>query len=323
MDYSHLGRTGLQVSRICLGTMNFGPVTDEPDSFEIMDQAHEHGINFFDTANAYGQDKGKGATEEIIGRWFAQGGGRRERTVLATKLYAPMGDWPNEGRLSALNIRQACDASLARLQTDHIDLYQMHHIDRDTPWDEVWEAMEVLRHQGKILYVGSSNFAGWHLAQAQETAGRRNFLGLVSEQSIYNLLVRDIELEVVPAAQAYGLGIIPWSPLQGGLLGGVVRKEREGNRRLEGRSQATLEAKRPQIEAYEDLCADLDQEPGAVALAWLLGRPAVTGPIIGPRTLGQLTSAIEALDLTLDDKTLERLDQIFPGPKTAPENYAW
>ena len=245
MRYTHLGRTGLRVSRICLGTMNFGPETDEETSFSIMDSALDAGINFFDSANVYGRSKGRGATEEIVGRWFAQGGGRRDKTVIATKLYGDMGEWPNEGRLSALNIRRACEASLRRLQTDYIDLYQMHHIDRGTPWDEIWEAMEVLRHQGKILYVGSSNFAGWHIAQAQEAAARRNFLGLVSEQSIYNLATRRVEVEVLPAAQAYGVGVIPWSPLQGGLLGGVVRKERDGSRRFAGRAADTIEARRP------------------------------------------------------------------------------
>jgi len=235
MRYTRLGRTGLRVSRLCLGTMNFGPETDEPTSFAIMDSALEAGVNFFDSANVYGRSKGRGATEEIVGRWFAQGGERREKTVLATKLYGDMGEWPNEGRLSALNIRRACDASLRRLQTDYIDLYQMHHIDRGTGWDEIWEAMEVLRAQGKILYVGSSNFAGWHIAKAQAAAARRNFMGLVSEQSIYNLLARKLELEVLPAAEDYGIGVIPWSPLHGGLLGGVVRKEREGSRRFRHR----------------------------------------------------------------------------------------
>ena len=262
MQFTHLGRTGLTVSRICLGTMNFGPETDEATSFSIMDSALEAGINFFDSANVYGRSKGRGATEEIVGRWLAQGGGRRDKVVLATKLYGDMGDWPNDGKLSALNIRRACDASLKRLQTDYIDLYQMHHIDRRTGWDEIWEAMEVLRAQGKILYVGSSNFAGWHIAKAQGAAARRNFLGLVSEQSHYNLLTRQIELEVLPAAQDYGLGVIPWSPLASGLLGGVVRKEREGSRRYGDNVKRTLEAKRPQLEAYEDLCAELGEEPG-------------------------------------------------------------
>jgi aryl-alcohol dehydrogenase-like predicted oxidoreductase len=323
MDYTQLGRTGLRVSRLCLGTMNFGPETDEPDAFAIMDRAHDLGINFFDTANVYGRTKGRGATEEIVGRWLNQGEGRRERTVLATKLYGDMEEWPNAGKLSALNIRRACDASLRRLQTDYIDIYQMHHVDRSTPWDEIWEAMEVLRYQGKILYVGSSNFAGWHLAQAQEAASRRNIVGLVSEQSIYNLLVRDIELEVIPAAVDYGLGIIPWSPLQGGLLGGVVRKEREGSRRSSERSRKTVEAHRPQLEAYEALCEKIGEEPGTVALAWLLTRPGVTGPIVGPRTMEHLDGAIAALDVTLSAETLEHLDSIFPGHRTAPEDYAW
>ena len=323
MRYTHLGRTGLTVSRICLGTMNFGPETDEPTSHAIMDSALEAGINFFDTANVYGRSKGRGATEEIVGRWFAQGGGRREKTVLATKLYGDMGEWPNEGRLSALNIRRACEASLRRLQTDYIDLYQMHHIDRGSPWDEIWEAMEVLRTQGKIIYVGSSNFAGWHIAQAQEAAARRQLLGLVSEQSHYNLLVRQVELEVLPAAEAYGLGLIPWSPLASGLLGGVVRKEREGSRRYAGHLGRTLEQRRPQLEVYEDLAAEVGEDPGTVGLAWLLSRPAVTAPIVGPRTPEHLEGALHAVEVTLDDAVLEKLDEVFPGHKTAPEDYAW
>jgi aryl-alcohol dehydrogenase-like predicted oxidoreductase len=323
MEYTHLGRTGLTVSRLCLGTMNFGPETSEDDSHAIMDRAHEHGINFFDTANVYGWKRGEGVTEQIVGRWFAKGGGRRERTVLATKVYGDMGDWPNERRLSALAIRRACDASLTRLRTDYIDLYQMHHVDRAAPWDEVWEAFEVLRQQGKILYVGSSNFAGWHIARAQEAARARHFLGLVSEQSIYNLVTRDVEREVLPAAEAYGIGVIPWAPLHGGLLGGVLRKEREGSRRLQGRAKEGLERHRPQVEGYEELCAELGEDPANVALAWLLSRPAVTGPIIGPRTVHQLDGSLRALELDLDDKTLARLDELFPGHRTAPEDYSW
>jgi aryl-alcohol dehydrogenase-like predicted oxidoreductase len=324
MEYTHLGRSGLRVSRLVLGTMNFGPETDEPTSHAIMDKAHEYGINFFDTANVYGWGENRGRTETIIGTWFAQGGGRRDRTVLATKLNGLMGErWPNNDKLSALNIRRACDASLARLQTDHIDLYQMHHVDRETPWEEIWQAMDVLVQQGKILYVGSSNFAGWDLARANEAAARRHSFGLVSEQSIYNLLTREVELEVLPAAQAYGLGVIPWSPLQGGLLGGVLRKEREGSRRSAPRQQSVIDEHREQLGAYEDLCEQLGEEPATVALAWLLSRPAVTGPIIGPRTSEQLDGALRALELRLEDKVLDRLDEIFPGYKAAPEHYAW
>jgi len=324
MDYTNLGRTGLSVSRLCLGTMNFGPVTTEPDSFAVMDRAHEHGLNFFDTANVYGWKKGEGVTEQIIGRWFAQGGGRRERTVLATKLYGDMGDWPNEGKLSALNIRRACDESLRRMQTDYIDLYQMHHVDRSTPWDEIWEAMEVLRQQGKILYVGSSNFAGWHIAKAQEAADRRHFLGLVSEQSFYSLIERTIELEVLPACQDYGLGVIPWSPLHQGLLAGVLRKGDAAVRGKGGRAEADFEANRERLEVYEAYCDELGEHPADVGIAWLLHQPAVTAPIIGPRTLEQLDGSLRALEIRLDDKALTRLDEIFPGPGgTAPEAYAW
>jgi aryl-alcohol dehydrogenase-like predicted oxidoreductase len=309
--------------------MNFGPRTEEPQAFAIMDRAHEQGLNFFDTANVYGrssQDQPGGRTEEIVGRWFAQGGGRRERTVLATKVYANMGTtWPNEDKLSALNIRRSADASLRRLQTDYIDLYQMHHVDRDTPWEEIWEAMEALRYQGKVLYFGSSNFAGWHIAKAQEAAARRNFMGLVSEQSLYNLFVREIEMDVLPAAIDYGVGVIAWSPLQGGLLGGILSQPGGPGRRFEDneRAQETLRREHARVEAYEKLCRDLGHEPGVVALAWVLGRPGLTGPIIGPRTTEQLDSALRALDVTLDEGTLADLDKIFPPHKTSPEDYAW
>jgi aryl-alcohol dehydrogenase-like predicted oxidoreductase len=335
MEYTHLGRSGLSVSRLCLGTMNFGPLTPAAEAHAIMDRAHEIGINFFDTANRYGgattppgqltqhTEAHFGWTEEIIGDWFAAGGGRRERTVLATKLYGAMGDWPNEAKLSALNIRRACDASLRRLRTDHIDLYQMHHIDRDTPWDEIWQAMELLVAQGKIVYVGSSNFAGWHIAQANDTAAARGFFGLVSEQSIYNLMTRHIELEVLPAAIEYGVGVIPWSPLHGGLLGGVLGKEREGRRRLAGRAKQTVEEHREQIEGFEELCEKLGEEPANVALAWLLHQDGVTAPIIGPRTVGQLDDAQRAVTLSPGDDVLKRLDDLFPGYQPAPEHYAW
>jgi len=323
MQYARLGRTGLRVSRLCLGTMNFGPLTSEADSFAIMDRALELGINFFDTANVYGWKMGEGITEQIIGRWFAQGGRRREKVVLATKVYGKMGDWPNESRLSALHIRRACEASLRRLQTDYIDLYQMHHIDRDTPWEEIWQAMEQLVREGKVLYVGSSNFAGWHIAQANEAAQRRHFMGLVSEQSLYNLSARMIELEVIPACQSYGVGIIPWSPLGGGLLGGVLQKVAEG-RRADARMQERIEKHRAQLEAYEGFCREIGERPADVALAWLLQQPAVTAPIIGPRTLDQLNGSLRALEITLSDEALARLDAIWPGPGgPAPEAYAW
>lgn len=323
MEYTHLGRSGLMVSRLCLGTMNFGPETSEADAFKIMDRALELGINFFDTADVYGWERGEGITERILGRWFAQGGGRREKVVLATKLYGDMGEWPNTSRLSALHIRRACEGSLKRMGVEYLDLYQMHHVWREAPWEEIWQAMEQLVREGKVIYVGSSNFAGWHIAQANEQAARRHFMGLVSEQSLYNLTERSVELEVLPACQSYGLGLIPWSPLGGGLLGGVLAKAAAGRRSSE-RVQKEVERLRPQLEAYERLCRELGEKPADVALAWLLQQPGVTGPIIGPRTMQQLDESIPALELTLSEETLAKLDEIFPGPGgPAPEAYAW
>jgi len=323
MEHVRLGRTGLKVSRLCLGTMNFGPLTSEADSFVIMDKALDLGINFFDTANVYGWKTGEGVTEQIVGRWLAQGEGRRERIVVATKVFAKMGEGANDRGLSAYHIKRACDESLRRMRTDHIDLYQMHHIDRDTPWDEIWEAMEQLVRAGKILYVGSSNFAAWNIAQANCLAAQRHFLGLVSEQSLYNLSARSIDLEVIPACRAFGLGLIPWSPLGGGLLGGALRKLTEGRRASE-RMQKMIDQKRAALESYEGLCAELGEQPADVALAWLLHNPAVTAPIIGPRTMEQLTGSLRCLELKLQDTTLQKLDKIWPGPGgQAPEAYAW
>jgi aryl-alcohol dehydrogenase-like predicted oxidoreductase len=323
MTHTRLGRTGLQVSRLCLGTMNFGPLTSEADSAAIMDRALEEGVNFFDTADIYGWKTGEGVTEQIIGRWLARDKGRRDRIVLATKVYGRMGRGPNDQRLSAYHIRQACEASLRRLQTDHIDLYQMHHVDRDTPWDEIWQAMEQLVAAGKVLYVGSSNFAGWQIAQANASAAARRFLGLVSEQSLYNLSARTVELEVIPACRTLGVGVIPWSPLAGGLLGGALRAASEGRRASE-RLQKSIERHRGQLEAYEGLCRELGTEPSCVALAWLLHNPAVSALIIGPRTMEQLVGSLAALDLALSDDVRKRLDAIWPGPGgEAPEAYAW
>ncbi|HTY62226.1 MAG TPA: aldo/keto reductase [Acidobacteriota bacterium] len=323
MEYRNLGRSGLKVSRFCLGTMNFGWHTSEQDSFALMDKALEMGINFIDTANVYGWKLGEGLTEQIIGRWLAQGNGRREKIVLATKVYNKMGEGPNDLNLSAYHIRKACEDSLRRLQTDHIDLYQMHHIDRSTPWEEIWQAMEQLVREGKVLYVGSSNFAGWHIARAQGEAQKRHFMGLVSEQSLYNLATRAIELEVIPACREFGLGLIPWSPLEGGLLSGALDKAKEG-RRSEERTGKLIEKHHGKLEKYEPLCRELGEKPGDVALAWLLHNPVVTSPIIGPRNIDQLAGAARALDLKLPEEILKKLDEIWPGPGgEAPEAYAW
>jgi len=325
-----LGKHGVLVSNLCLGTLNFGWQTSEEDSFKIMDRALELGINFFDTADVYGWSVEHGHTEEIIGRWFAQGGGRREAVVLATKVYNPVSRKANlkevnsDGRsLSAYKIRKHCEGSLKRLQTDWIDLYQMHHIDRDCPWDETWQAFDSLTKQGKVVYVGSSNFAGWDIATACQEAAKRGMMGLVSEQSIYHLNNRMIELEVIPACRHYGLGLIPWSPLGGGLLGGVLEQAQAG-RRMSENLQKAVEKNRDKLEKYEAFCRELGYPPGEVALAWLLHNPAVTAPIIGPRTIEQLESAVRATEIVLDGDALAKLNEIFPGPGgEAPMAYAW
>jgi len=323
VNYVKLGRTALKVSPLCLGTMNFGPLTSERDSYGIMDTALDRGINFFDSANVYGWKTGEGVTEQIVGRWLAQGGRRRERVVLATKVYGRMGDGPNDQGLSAYHIRRACEDSLRRLQTDHIDLYQMHHVDRGAPWEEIWQAMEQLVREGKVLYVGSSNFAAWNIAQANCLAQQRHFMGLVCEQSLYNLSTRTIELEIIPVCRAFGLGLIPWSPLAQGMLGGILRKVSEG-RRAADRVQKALEKHRPQVEAYERLCRELGEQPADVAVAWLLHNPVVSAPIIGPRTHEQLIGSMRALDIRLAADVLAKLDEIWPGPGgQAPEAYAW
>ena len=328
ITYRQLGRSGLKVSPLCLGTMNFGPQTSEADSFAIMDKSLEIGVNFFDTADVYGSKRGEGVTENILGRWFAQGGQRRERVVLATKVFGDMDlpgtPDPNFARgLNARKIILACENSLKRMQTTWIDLYQMHHVDRQTPFDEIWQAFDVLVKQGKVVYVGSSNFAGWDIATAQWSAKEKNFIGLISEQSVYNLDNRTVELEVVPACRHYGLGIIPWSPLAGGLLGGALKKHQEGRRSGEG-FEKRVESKRAQLEAYEGLCQEIGESPADVALAWLLSNPVVTAPIIGPRTMEQLTGSLRATEIKLSPETMASLDKIFPGPGgEAPKAYAW
>ena len=318
------------MSNLCLGTMNFGPQASEADSFRIMDRALELGINFFDTADVYGGEGTRGRTEEILGRWFKQGGGRREAVVLATKVYNPVDlppgkPEPNRGSrvLSAVKIKRHAEGSLRRLQTDTIDLYQMHHVDRGCPWDETWQAFDSLIKQGKVIYVGSSNFAGWDIATACQEASRRGLMGLASEQSVYNLNNRMVELEVIPACRHYGLGMIPWSPLAGGLLAGALEKQKEGRRARQGFDD-TVAKNRNKLEQYEDLCRKLGEPPAVVGLAWLLANPVVTAPIIGPRTIEQLESAVRATEVKLDAESLAKLEAIFPGPGgEAPKAYAW
>ncbi|MEV6304707.1 aldo/keto reductase [Actinoplanes sp. NPDC051861] len=326
MQRTRLGRTGLTVSRLCVGTMNFGWQIGEQESHAVLDRAFELGIDFVDTANMYGREDGDGLSERYIGSWLDRTG-RRDRIVLATKVYAPMSDAPNDRGLSARNIIASCEASLRRLRTDWIDLFQMHHIDRGTGWDEVWQAMETLTAAGKIRYAGSSNFAGWHLARAQAAADRRHFLGVVSEQCRYNLLQRHVELEVLPAAAELGIGVLPYSPLHFGALSGALRKQRDGaGGRAVLHAPERVAPHRPAIERFEALCAEIGLDPVTVAIAWLLSRPEVTAPVLGPRGAEQLDLPLAALTTTLGDDVLNALDEIFPpvgngGP--GPEAWAW
>lgn len=322
MQYRQLGRSALRVSELCLGTMNFGPRTSEAESFEILHHATDAGINFIDTANQYGGDLGVGATESILGRWLAEDSSRRDKLVLATKVHEPMSDGINDRGLSARHIQMACDASLKRLGIEHIDLYQMHHIDRSAPIEEIWQAMDRLITQGKITYVGSSNFPGWAIARANEKAQARYQLGLVSEQSLYNLIERRAEMEVLPACREYGLGLIPWSPLAGGLLSGNNTRTQGGRRGSQGMQDA-MSDKEKQLSKYQALCDELGEASSAIALSWLLHQSGVSATIIGPGSVAQLSSVLHVPEIQLSDETLNRIDQIFPPCGEAPEAYAW
>ncbi|GAB3508744.1 aldo/keto reductase [Amycolatopsis cihanbeyliensis] len=328
MEFTSLGRTALRVSRLCLGTLNLGVRTTTEEAFSILDHALDRGINFVDTANQYGWQRYKGYTEDLLGDWFALGGVRRDQVVLATKVGNPMTDLPNDQGLSARNIIASCERSLRRLRTEWIDLFQMHHIDRAAPWDEVWQAMETLVRQGKVRYVGSSNFAGWHLVEAQAAARERHFLGVVSEQCVYNLITRQAELELIPAARQYGIAVLPWSPLHGGLLSGGLRKLETGEavKTAQGRAQQALVTHGAAVAAYEKLCDAYGMDPAEVGMAWVASHPGITAPVVGPRTLAQLDGAVRALDTELPDGLTGELETLFPpvgngGP--GPEAWAW
>jgi aryl-alcohol dehydrogenase-like predicted oxidoreductase len=263
-----------------------------------------------------------GQSEEILGKWMARRPpADREQLVIATKLHGPMGAGPNDRGYSAIHIRHAADASLRRLQTDYIDLYQMHHIVPRAAVEEIFEAFTVLRQQGKVLYFGSSNFPGWQLARYQEYARELGQFGLVSEQSLYHLAQRTIELEVIPAAEHYGLGILPWSPVGQGLLGGLL--SRSDHTRSQKALAALTDERRAQVQRYEDFAREAGHPPADLALAWLLHQPAVTAPIVGPRTRDHLDGALAALEIELDAEQLAALDEIWPGRGAAPEAYAW
>ncbi len=288
MKYACMGRANVTVSRICLGTMHFAVHADKDEAFRIMDRALEMGINFFDTANVYGRAAGFGATETIIGEWLKQGGGRRDRIVLATKVYGSTGKTagPNEGAgISLYKVRKQVEDSLRRLATDRIDLYQVHHIDRRISGEEFWGTFEQLQRKGDVIYAGTSNFPGWGLAKYQMIAQQRGNLGIVSEQSMYNLLCRYPELEVIPAARDLGIGVLPYMPLAGGLLTGKSRSE-QGSRTAEVEKEYGMPiGGNRQLEDFARICRELGEKEHIVAIAWVLANPGVYSTIVGIRSV--------------------------------------
>lgn len=335
MTYEQLGKSNAKVSKICLGTMHFGPKATEEESFRIMDTALEHGINFFDTADIYGGTGNWGRSEEIIGKWIAQDSSRRDQIVLATKVYGAdrsAKPWPNVERgISDYKIRKQVAGSLRRLQTDHIDLYQVHHLDRTITTEEFWTSFERLQNSGEVIYMGTSNHPGWALASLQIAATQRGGLGLVSEQHMYNLFCRYPELEVLPAAKRFGVGILVYMPLSGGLLTGN-RKPDAGSRTAAVAEEygITLEGN-TMLDDYEALCKEIGEEPRNVAIAWTLAHPAVTSAIVGVRTVEQLEGVIRAAEIELEPDVVKRLNDIFPvsqgrelrNNEETPEAYAW
>ena len=338
MKYTKLGRANVTVSRICLGTMFFGGWTEEKDAFRIMDKALDLGINFFDTANIYGGEEGPGQTESIIGRWLAADNSRREKIVLATLSgrYYTIGrvvrtrDVPNEEYgISAYKVRKHVDDSLQRLQTDHIDLYQVHHIDRRITVEEYWNTFARLEEQGKVLYEGTSNFPGWGLVKFNSAAKLSGRLGIVSEQSQYNLLNRTPELEVIPACLDQGIGLLPYMPLAGGLLAGRKPRSRD-HRSTDVAGEYGLDPESKQFTDYSKLCADIGETEATVSIAWVLRNPAVSSAIVGIRRIEHLEGLERAVELELSEEAMERIDDLFDINKgrplkkgASPEAYAW
>ena len=321
MEYRNLGHSGLKVSTLCLGTMTFGEAdegsfmhevgSDEDTAFAIMDRALDAGVNFWDTADVYGPD---GLSERIIGRWFARTG-RREEVVLATKFRFRMGSGPLRTGASRRRIVAAVEESLRRLQTDHIDLYQIHMQDVETPEEETLRALDDLVRAGKVLYLGASNYAAYRLTDSLWTSRSQSLEHFVALQMQYSLVVRELEREHVPLCERFGLGIIPWSPLASGFLTGKYRKGQpppDGSRlaKWEDRLKTFDQPRNWRILATVDACAaELGATPAQVSLAWLLGRPAVTSVIFGARSVEQLDDNLGAAKLVLPPEWLAKLDE--------------
>ena len=315
MRIKQLGRTGLKVSEVCLGTMTFGNQADEQTSFRIMDVADSAGVNFFDTADAYplgGTLETVGQTEEIVGRWLKERG-RRDQIVLATKCRGAMGDGPNDEGLSRKHILHACEQSLRRLQTDYIDLYQAHHPDPSTPIEETLRAFEDLVRAGKVRYIGCSNFAAWQLMEGLWTSDRLNLARLDCAQPRYNILYRMIEDEILPVCRRFGVGVIAYNPLAGGMLTGRYQKDQE----VESGSRFSLPVagdlyrrrywKQPEFESVERLkqfFTKRDKSLTHVALAWVLAQDGITSAILGASRPNQLEDSLQGIHLTLDEEEL-------------------
>lgn len=312
MEYRTLGRTGVRVSPLCLGAMNFGGPTPEADSIAIIDAALDAGINFIDTANVYNA----GESERIVGEALARDG-KRQQVVLATKVHGEMGTGPNDRGNSRYHIMKACEDSLRRLRTDHIDLYQMHRPALDIPQDETLRALDDLVRQGKVRYIGCSTFPAWMVMEALAISERYNLARFICEQPPYNLLDRRIENELIPLAQRYGMGLIPWSPLAGGILAGRYASGAvpEGSRAARmGAGSLFDQRKTPRAVAAAERVAALAAERGItssqLALLWCKDQPGVTAPIIGPRTMEHLRDNLAVLDMSLSAEDGRTLDEI-------------
>jgi aryl-alcohol dehydrogenase-like predicted oxidoreductase len=319
MEYRALGRTGAQVSALCLGCMNFGDDCDERDSVDLMHRALDDGINFWDTADVYSM----GVSETIVGKALA---GRRERVFLATKAYNKMGDGPNDWGSHRMHLLRACEDSLRRLNTDHIDLYQLHRPHPSVPIDETLRALDDLVRTGKVRYFGTSTFAAWQVVESLWASKELGLNRTICEQPPYNLLDRRIERELLPMCRTYGIATIPWAPLAGGLLSG---KYRPGQVRPDGARYTTRSAPfqrdndtaLEKVAAYADWCAVRGVDPAQMALAWVLAQPGVTSPIIGPKNTAQYEAYLEALQIVVTDEDRAALDALFPPGTHVSEYY--
>jgi aryl-alcohol dehydrogenase-like predicted oxidoreductase len=320
MEYRKLGRSGLKVSEICLGTMTFGTLIDEAQSQEIVDLAFDAGINFFDTADGYG----KGRAEEILGKALQ---GRRREAVVATKFFNPMGPGPNDSGMSRVHIMNAIEDSLRRLEMDYVDIYYIHHTDVQTPMEEMLRALDDLVHQGKVRYIACSNYAAWRLSEAMHISEANGLARFECYQPQYSLVVRDVEQELVPLCEYKALGIVAWGPMASGYLTG---KYQPGQRKVPGTRSESGWAWHERffaanadetLAALLDVAKDLEKTPAQVALRWVLEQPAVTATIVGVRTKAHLRDNVGATGWRLEGEALARLNEVSRLPDRYPKSF--